>query len=297
MGIKKTKLILRPGRHGTAGFFPGETVNGAVVLEIDGSKPHKLRAVMVKVRGKAVTDWTTGSDDDKESHSETQRLLCLDVPLMTVKDSRPIMLPPGQHKLPLTFTLPSQLAHSQQHLYGHVSYECKVRAISHSFWSFNGRVRAKFQVLPHRDLSRELQLARPLTVKRQARPAPSSRDPGQFQLHLSRQGFVAGEVIDVWLDGPDKAFEVLAGADDDVQLQTRVEFLANSSTEEATRAPAAVWPGRSSAAWRHLQLIVPQGQVSMDSSSGCNIISVTHYVKVWDVHLPITLGTVPLPPS
>ena len=101
----------------------------------------------------------------------------------------------------------------------------------------------------------------------------------------------------MWLDGPDRAFEVLAAADQKVQLKARVVFEADGSTEEDKETLATVRVGSSPSAWRHIQLTVPDGEVSMDDSSGCTIISVTHYIKVRDVHLPVTLGTVPLPPS
>ena len=297
MGIKRTEIVLQPGRQGTCEYTPGETVNGTMVLQIGGSKTHKLSALVVKVRGKAVTQWKTGSGADETRYSERQWPLRLDLPLLAASASHPVALPSGQHQFPFTFSLPSQLAYSQKHLYGKVSYECKARAISHSFWSFNGKAQAKFQVLPHRDLSREPHLGRPLTMQRQARSLLFGRDPGPFQLHLSRQGFVAGEVIGVWLDGPDRAFEVLAAANAEVQLKTRVVFRAEGKTKQTKRVPARIHPGTSLAAWHHIQLTVPAGEVSMDDNSGCTIISVTHYVKVRDAHLPVTLGTVPLPPS
>ena len=298
MGIKRTEIVLQPGRRGTYEYTPGETVNGKLVLKLEGSKTHKLSALLVKVRGKAATYWTTGSGDDQQHYSAKQWLLRLDLPLLEASSSHPVALPSGQRHFPFTFSLPDPLAYSLRDSDGNVSFECKARAISYSFWSSNGKARAEFRVLPHRDLSREPQLARPLTVQRKARSSLFSRDPGPFQLHLSRQGFVAGEVIDVWLDGPDRAFEVLAAADEKVQLKARVVFeAAGGDTEQTKRVPMVVRPGRSPSAWRHIQLTVPDGEVTMDDSSGCTIISITHYIKVRDVHLPVTLGTVPLPPK
>ena len=230
-------------------------------------------------------------------HREKEKLLNTDPPLLSIGDDRPIRLSPGQHTFPFTFSLPSRLAYSQKHFGGSVTYKCKARAISHSFWSFNGRAHTKFRVLPHRDLSEEPRLARPVTVQRKARSSLFSRDPGPFQLRLSRQGFVAGEVIDVWLDGPDRAFEVLAAADQMVHLNVRVDLQTEDASDELNLVLVTVRPGRSPSAWRHIQLTVPKGEVSMGYNSGCTIISVTHYVKVWDMRLSVILGTVPPVPE
>ena len=295
MGIRRTELVFETGRaDGPLALSPGETVSGALVLTIDGSKAHKISAVVVKVRGRAVTEWTTGSGDDESRHRDTQELLRLDVPLLTELTA----LRPGAHQLPFQFQLPRRLAYSMEHsFHGKVEYECSARAFSDSFWSFDGRARTPIQVLARRDLSTELHLSQPLMVNREARFSLLGRDPGPFRVHLARQGFAAGEVIDISLEGPGAAFQALAAADDLVELKTRVVFRAGISTRQKKWVAAAVRPGGSPSAWRHVRLTVPTGEVSLDESSGCTIISVSHYVKIRDVHLPVVLGTTPLPPS
>ncbi|XP_043224894.1 arrestin domain-containing protein 17-like [Amphibalanus amphitrite] len=298
MGIKKTELVFQTRQEGTPlAFSPGETMSGAVVLTIDGSKPHKLTSVVVKVRGRAETDWKTGSGDDESRHRDTEELLRLDLTVLGNAGGQPTALPPGRHQFPFQFSLPPRLAYSLKHMDGKIRYECSARARSDSFWSFDGRACVPFEVLARRDLSAEPQLAQPLTVSREARFSLLGRDPGPFRLYLTRQGFTAGEVIDISLEGPGEAFQALAKADGTVQLKTRVVFRAGVSTRQKKWVAAAVRPGSSPDAWRHIRLTVPAGEVTLDDSSGCTIISVTHYVKVRDVHLPVVLGTTPLRPS
>ena len=300
MGIDQTELVLDPGRQGTLDLFPGETVSGKMVLHIGGSKPQKLNTVVVKIRGMASTDWSTGIGSSSQRFSETQHLLRLELPMLADQSGQPIAIPPGRRQFPFSFSLPAQLAHSQEHGTGHVRYECKARAIGRHFWSANGRADVLFRVRPLRDLSKEPHLARPLTVQREARRSLFGPDPGPFQVQVSRQGFVAGKVIDLWLDGPDQAFEVMAAANGtyaEVQLKVNVLCRADKFKTKKKRVLTKVCPGRSPSSWRHVQLTVPHGEVSMDDSSGCTNISITHYVKVRDVHVTVILGTSPLPPS
>ena len=61
---------------------------------------------------------------------------------------------------------------------------------------------------------------RRLVVERKAKGSNSRReDPGEFTVMLARQGFVAGETIDVFIEGSDETLSALARNEGLVKLK------------------------------------------------------------------------------
>ncbi|XP_043217423.1 uncharacterized protein LOC122379354 [Amphibalanus amphitrite] len=293
MGISGTSIVLKPSGRGPDSFMPGDAVRGAVVVSITGSAGCKLTEVTLTVKGQARTHWTTHNGTWSSKHAQKETFLKLVLPVLRVKKGAVATLPPGENQLNFSFTLPAGLPHSRLYEHGEVAYKMVARAVSGPLGSaWNGTTKLEITMLQRRDLNALPHLARRLVVERKAKSSTSRReDPGQFTVMLPRQGFVAGETIDVYLDGSDDVLSALARNEGLVKLKRCEEFRAGSSTEHHKPVLTQKRLGLDPSEWRHFQLTVPRDDIGIDPAV-CRIIAASHYIKIWDVHLPLTLGTI-----
>ncbi|KAF0288855.1 Arrestin domain-containing protein 17 [Amphibalanus amphitrite] len=293
MGISGTSIVLKPSGRGPDSFMPGDAVRGAVVVSITGSAGCKLTEVTLTVKGQARTHWTTHNGTWSSKHAQKETFLKLVLPVLRVKKGAVATLPPGENQLNFSFTLPAGLPHSRLYEHGEVAYKMVARAVSGPLGSaWNGTTKLEITMLQRRDLNALPHLARRLVVERKAKSSTSRReDPGQFTVMLPRQGFVAGETIDVYLDGSDEVLSALARNEGLVKLKRSEEFRAGSSTEYHKPVLTQKRLGLDPSEWRHFQLTVPRDDIGIDPAV-CRIIAASHYIKIWDVHLPLTLGTI-----
>lgn len=295
MGIKSTDIVFQPTKFGQASYLPGDVVHGTLVLEITGSKSHELSALLVKVRGSAESRWeTSNSDGSSDVHTETQWYIREEIPL---SEGSGLSLSPGTHRLPFCFRLPDRLPPTKKLKYGKFVYLCKARAVSRGHFAFDGKKEQEFTVLPQRDLRLEPGLRLPLTVEKKAKWSLFGASLGQYHLTVERQGFTAGETINVRLDGSDALLRALADGNRQVRLKRMAVFTAGKSTRVDKKVVSAVKPGRHPSDWYRMQLTVPDEELSIDNDF-CRVITVSYYVKIsyrrTNLHVPVTIGTVPV---
>ncbi|XP_043197543.1 arrestin domain-containing protein 2-like isoform X2 [Amphibalanus amphitrite] len=276
MGVQSTNIVCRSDRPGETAFRCGETVNGSVVVTIDGHKSHKFSSMLLKVRVQAKTEW----EENDTNYSETQDLFRLDLPLRSATTGE-TSLPPGQHQLPFSFPLPERLPHTMKYHEAKVVFLLKARLKSSSMWSWDGAQEVKLRILPQRDLSQCFDLAAPLKMLREDKWTMWNGNPGEFSVTVAKQGYVAGETIDLWIDASDGVYTELAQLDGHVKLKRLVVAREGKKNYNEERTSiATVKPGKAASAWHRIQLTVPEDEITMDDLALCRIISVTYYVKV-----------------
>jgi len=108
---------------------------------------------------------------------------------------------------------------------------------------------------------------------------------------------VGGEQLRIRIEGPEALFQSLAKGDGYVKLKRVTVCTAGRNTRDTKSDLAVTRPGRRPGAWRHVTLPVPAGEVSIDDDL-CHVITVSYYVKIAsrhiNLHLPVTMGTVPV---
>ena len=149
--VKPNLLIVIDGKDV---FYPGETVRGAVVIQLSGSLEAK--AVVLKFCGKA--HWQ--NDDDSEACHGRGYLFNNEVTLVSPqlqKRESTIILDSGQHSLPFEFILPSELPTSYRHHYdgkhwiAWISYTIEA-VIERKFYERNDSYSLEFRVQEVRNL-------------------------------------------------------------------------------------------------------------------------------------------------
>ena len=89
-------------------FYPGEVIAGRITVMFD--EATKVKKITLKFKGDSRVEWTTGSGDQQQSHSNHE--VYFDNSLLLVEPPKPdkyIILQPGEFHYPFQFQLPPNL--------------------------------------------------------------------------------------------------------------------------------------------------------------------------------------------
>ena len=137
-------------QDGNRAFFPGQTIKGRVILHSQEQK--KLREVHLTLVGRAYVRWSTGSRENRHTHSDEEPYFNFRVNLWG-GDGGSQQLPPGNYEWPFSFQLPSQTLPTsyEGRLYGNIRYWLEARMVRP--WKFDHVTKFAFTVLEHVDLN------------------------------------------------------------------------------------------------------------------------------------------------
>ena len=114
-------------------FFSGEELRGRVIVDLSSEK--KFRQIKLEVVGRGEVDWKEGDWDYRASEKYfSQEFIIQQGP----------GLPPGQHILPFSLLLPSNLPSSYEGKHGNVRYYVKADIVRD--WKWNHKVKHHIMV-------------------------------------------------------------------------------------------------------------------------------------------------------
>jgi hypothetical protein len=186
-------------------FYPGETIRGAVVIQLN--EPLEAKAVVLKFFGKA--HWE--DDDDHEAPRTAcngrgylfNNEVTLISPQLQKREST-IILDSGEHSLPFEFILPSELPtsyrhrHDSKHWTAWISYSIEA-VIERRFYEANDTYALEFRVQEVRNL--ELmpnvnEYSEVISEKNVRSFFGFSYGLSHVKLSVPKQGYYLGDLID-----------------------------------------------------------------------------------------------------
>ncbi|CAB3987016.1 Hypothetical predicted protein [Paramuricea clavata] len=202
--VKPNLLVVIDGKDV---FFPGETVRGAVVIQLEESLEAK--AVVLKFLGKA--HWHNA---DKESLAASNVCLfnneiTLVSPQLQKRESN-IILYSGKHSFPFEFILPSELPTSYHYVladvyhlcYAWISYTIEA-VIERKFYERNDTYSLEFRVQEVRNLNLMTDLnkySEVLSEKNVRSFFGFSYGLSCVKLSVPKRGYYLGDIIDATVD-------------------------------------------------------------------------------------------------
>jgi sporulation-control protein spo0M len=202
--VKPNLLVVIDGKDV---FYPGETVRGVVVIQLQESLEAK--AVVLKFFGKA--HWQ--NDDDSEACHGRGYLFNNEVTLVSPqlqKRESNIILDSGEHRLPFEFILPSELPTSYRHPWdikhwlAWISYTIEA-VIQRKFYERNDSYSLEFRVQEVRNLNLMPDLneySEVLSEKNVRSFFGFSYGLSYVKLSVPKRGYYLGDIIDatVYID-------------------------------------------------------------------------------------------------
>ena len=202
--VKPNLLLVIDGKDV---FFPGETVRGAVVIQLEESLEAK--AVVLKFLGKA--HWH--NDDDSEASHGRGYLFNNEITLVSPqlqKRESNIILDSGKHSFPFEFILPSELPTSYRHHYDIQHWEAWISytieaVIQRKFYERNDTYSLEFRVQEERNLNLMPDLneySEVLSEKNVRSFFGFSYGLSYVKLSVPKRGYYLGDIIDatVYID-------------------------------------------------------------------------------------------------
>ncbi|XP_011267385.2 arrestin domain-containing protein 17 isoform X2 [Camponotus floridanus] len=149
-----------------ATYAPGEQVTGNVIIDL--AREKSIRALKLSIKGEANVNWErTRTRKDSHGRNQTEvdhfraseHYFNLTYYLFgnTTGSSSDgeVRMPAGFHKYPFTFSLPSNIPCSFEHVNGHIRYTTK--AVIDRPWRFNHECKIAFTVVSSYDLNNHSQ--------------------------------------------------------------------------------------------------------------------------------------------
>ncbi|XP_033749654.1 arrestin domain-containing protein 3-like [Pecten maximus] len=289
----------------SAVYSPGQTIQANV--QFNSTESNRVKGVFAKFKGESHTSWSTGSGDNKQSHSQTEQYFKTEISLFQVPDGDFVELDPGNYDYPVNFVLPQVLPSSFEGGTGYVRYliKAKVKIKGGAVY----RVQHPFTVIFMLDLN-TIPEARMPTQMQDTKTGCCwccETGPVTCMMRLDKQGYVPGESIYINAEVTNNGTSSISKTT--ISLHMTTEFRAHSSTTNrhnviSTISHGAVGPGESDV-WSGDQLAVLPTPPSY--LYGCSIIDIKYTCQLaadmegslMDIKfdLPIIIGTIPLRPE
>ena len=297
-------------QNGNRAFFPGQTINGRVILHSREKK--KLRGVYLTLVGRAYVHWTekrtTGSGDNERTETVHYRA---EEPYFNFRvnlwggGGGSQQLQPGNYEWPFSFQLPSvALPTSYEGYYGNIRYWLEARMDRP--WKFDHVTKCAFTVLERVDLNLSQDVIAPRRGEGQKTLGCLCCQSGPLTLAVStnRGAYCAGEkiLLNARLENnTNKEMRMLRAT-----LRRRMMFYAqgHSQQEQVNVAQIKTTGGiraQQTFEWNQQPLPIP---ACPPSSHACRLIHTDYSLDVevvvptfsFNLHviLPIVIGTVPL---
>ncbi|KTG46397.1 hypothetical protein cypCar_00003990 [Cyprinus carpio] len=138
-------------------FSNGDTLLGRVIMEV--SKETKIKALTVKVKGKADVSWTETQGEDSVTYWDKEKYFSQTLPVLPEDNADgSIILVAGRHALPFAFQLPYQgLPSSFKGAHGKIHYRLSAK-LSRSMRA-TSKAEAKFTFVARADYDRSTLMA------------------------------------------------------------------------------------------------------------------------------------------
>lgn len=287
-------------------FYPGEQVNGAVIVDV--TQPMKCNKINVKLVGLSYCNWTTtrterDSQGNTRTHTDhhvgSQQLVDLQAIIFGWSSTGHVKHPPGRHVYQFTFTLPWPLPSSFEGGTGHIRYYIEAKVDRP--WKFDHKVRKAFTVNEVIDINLPQYLTSPSgTKQKQIGCLCCVSGNLNMQASLDRSGYCPGEQI--FLNASCENDSTREMSCMRAILVQNVHYSASDASTSSSRAIARfegqTIPGRSQDLWNNQPFLIPPVPPTIQTSP----VSVSYQVK-FEVRVPwgfnpvialhITMGTVP----
>ncbi|XP_062597207.1 arrestin domain-containing protein 17-like [Saccostrea cucullata] len=289
-------------------FFPGQIINGRLVIELDAEM--KMREISLTFKGLAHVYWyytqqNSSGHYQTSTYSASEKYFEHSQPLfgegMGMSDDN--RLPPGQHAYPFSFQLPPNLPSTFEGEVGYVRYT--IKGTIYKPWKFDYTTKRPFTVNALLDLNTQPNSAC-WTRNQQSKflcCLCCKSGPITGMLKLDRVGYVPGEAITFNAEIQNMTSSVCGVH---VKLYMTTVFHATTKSKTTTSEIARVvhqdiQPGETET-WSGDSLVIPPLPPSF--LVGCKIIDINYFFELiveppWPatslcVPLLIIIGTTPL---
>ncbi|XP_069136977.1 arrestin domain-containing protein 3-like [Argopecten irradians] len=287
-------------------YSPGQTIQANV--QFNTTENSRVKGLFAKFKGESRTSWSTGSGDNRQSHSQTESYFKTEIPLFQVTNADEDFLEfvPGTFNYPVNFVLPETLPSAFEGGTGYVRYLIKAKVKIKGGIIY--RVQHPFTVIAMLDLNTMPEARMPTQMQDTKTGCCWCCETGPVtcMMRLDRQGYVPGEGIPIYAEVTNSGTQSIRKTT--ISLHMTTEFRAHGSTTKrhktiSTISHGAVGPGESDI-WSGDQLAVLPTPPSY--LYGCTIIDIQYTCQLsadmegslMDINfeLPIIIGTMPLRP-
>lgn len=293
----------------SAVYFPGQNVQGNVTVDL--REGMNMRGVKLEFMGSARVHWTethsTGSG--KTRRTETRHYSATEIyfnfeMLLFGPGNGSILLQPGHHQFPFTFTLPPNLPSSYESRIGNVRYQLKAKIDKP--WKFDHKTKKMFTVVSMLDLNEQptAPLALQGTNSKNLCCLCCKSGPISAVFHVDRAGYVPGDTIHLSAEITNMSSRRMCASR--VKLIMVTVYHATTKSRTETQCVAMVSHGEigphGSDVWSGEALVVPA--IPPSYLVGCSIIDIRYILQLevdpsgpaFDLEVPleIIIGTIPL---
>ncbi|XP_065829335.1 arrestin domain-containing protein 2-like [Oscarella lobularis] len=291
-------------------FYPGQTISGTVVLELD--EPTTARGVRLILQGRAHVHWSEQHGSGQHRHtvhySDSEVYMNHSLTLWGKQEGdrqgdNP-ELPLGMHTFPFSFVLPSALPSSFESYNGHIRYY--VTAQVDRPWKFDYKSKRPFTVIEYVDVNQPALLV-PMRSENDKHLCCLCCKSGPIKLSASidRSAYCPGESVVVSANAENLTNREMRG----IRAQLiAVKTLYARGHRHCTRHVVCEMMGEPIAPqgfgnWSEQAMPLPPTAPSIKS---CRILDLSHYIQVCiviprginlKIHFPILLGSIPLRPQ
>ena len=287
---------------GNRAFFPGQSINGRVILNCQEQK--KLRGIYLTLVGRAYVHWSEQRGKQTVRYRDEEPYFNFQVKLWG-GDGGSQQLPPGNYEWPFSFQLPSTLPTSYEGYYGNIRYWLEARMGRP--WKFDHVTKFAFTVLERVDLNlsqEDFNAPRHGEAQKTLCCLCCKSGPLTLAVSTDRGAYCAGEkiLLNAWLENnTSKEMKMLKA-----KLRRTVAFYAGGKSRHHQDVIAKIKttggiPAGQTFEWNQEPLPIP---TCPPSSHTCRIIHTNYTLDVevvvptfsFNLHviLPIVIGTEPL---
>ena len=278
-------------------YYPGENVTGSITISLRDE--IRFRELTLKFKGKSYCHWTSGTGDNKKSHTNQEEHFKHKIVLLTsLSTSDDMSLGPGEFSYPFIFQLPCNLPptfESSRHT-GYVQYSLKIAFNVNSGLKSDIKAKIPFKVIGTPiDLNQTPRLLEPADAVTEkflcclcCRSGPIS-----LRCQINKQAFYIGEpiIFSVELDNKATDRELRKV---EATLSKEVMMISSSSwkgrhnfPESSVLLTQSVQPGAEES-WHNVRFNIPTNIVP--TFENCKCIHVT-YAFVVEVDIPNAIDT------
>lgn len=293
--------------------FPGQTIAGRI--ECTFNKEKNLRAVKIKFKGRAETEWYESESyyDHSSKKHRTRRVrysgeeVYFDAEYILLQGGENFVLPPGRHSYPFSYILPTQLPSSFEGVHGNIRYT--IKGTVDRPWKFNYEAKIGLNIVSPLDLNYLPGLREPIALSDDKHLCCCwcRSGPLTLQVSIPATGFCPDQDVNVGacvMNLSNVSVENVV-----FKIYRHVEFISHyPSTRHRFDEVlvAEVHEGGIGAHGEHSwtsKLKIPSNMV-YPNLIPCSIMNATYELKVkavlpcphsnLTIEIPITIGSVPL---
>ncbi|KAL5003995.1 hypothetical protein ScPMuIL_017451 [Solemya velum] len=301
--LKSLRIVLEgPNRA----YYPGQTISGQLVLELD--REIKVRGIKLKMKGRSFVRWIEGSGDNKKTKSAHEEYFSITTLLLgrqTEESGCDMQIPSGRHVYKFALVLPNkQLPMSFETPIGHVRYT--IKATVDIPWAVDYVTTKPFTVLNVLDLN---------TIQEAGTPDQKQMSktlcclccvtgPVTVCFRIDKRGYAPGESIlisgEVVNNSSRKILAITARLRMEIfyhanySIKVKQEDVAGIEDKEIGPMDSRMWSGKP--------LEVPA--VPASYLAGCNLMDIRYSLQIttdvddtpFDLKIPLAIivGTVPI---